>query len=1415
VVGFAEAITRRPMLVIAVWIVVALLAFPLFANLSSVVKEKMYTLPEWSESMKASKLMEKIMGTGQTSVGVIIVDGVNLRDNSTLLKLVRWGKLFNRSVVGHYASKVEAVPVILASVNETLYHAMLTALNASSTNALNLYNTLLSLDKAWNGTLTNITSTARRLNETAKALMQADEGYVKAFHGLYSLAMAVNKTYHGMIMLDKAYADTTKSAAQLLSRVNSTATGLAELDKAYSTLYRSLRTGASKLLVALANRTLVQSISHVIGFTWWQVSRTYDYMNLTGGNYTAYSKLTNLTMVNPQLKPLPRDEAVTVYRAVSSLVERGYSPDAAALNVTLKLLGSTLLPEAQQLAGIVARFWLPALEHAAHRLNATSVTSLYQPPPRHVESQLQVLKLATNISTEVAGTVTAKAEGVAAGILAAQLKAEGLPENVAAELAAAAVNGTLRPADAARAVVELAAARGQVPGNMTSMLASILAAYDPNGSGLLAENRSLALKAAAKIAVRMGAPEEAVEAAVELLEARIPLEDAAKRLAVKLLEEKLPGEAAQLLPLVVKLDPNASGILARNTTLTLEYAARLAQQEAARRGLNITYSIVEMLARMTAKGSLDNGTLRRLALEMVTQQAAKRAGSSAAKTVEGILARYDPNAEGTLVRNETLVPKALYEEAHRKGTPLTFEQFAELVRNPSSARRIAAEIFKKMAVEKAPEQAREVVAELAAIVVEKGPGIKPDEAWSIVENLMLQLAEKKPAASPSLSFSPPKWLTRETVHAAVRIARGEAALEAEALRLSERLLLETIAPKTLEDSVPLMVSRDYTAFVVMVSPLGSTGSERAKNVEETGRLAGRLLGELGIQAKVYVSGEDVLLQQVKSYAMKDAERASRLSELGTFIVLLVILESLFAVLLPYIGIVLGLAVGGAVVYIAASHGIIDFSSHTQSVMITTALGLGADYAGYLVHRFREEYALTGDAREAARRSLKRAGPAIVASALTVMIGFGSLLLAWDISFIRGFGEAIPIAVAATATATLTLVPALLAMVGDKSWFWWPRRPSRERLGRESKLMALLVRHEKIVVAGVLALIAFSAYFYATFKGTHDMKLMLPENAPALKAMDILSDKFEAGITDPIYIVVKLPESLWQSNQSIRLLEQLTEKLKGIDNVATVLTPLQPGGKPVPLSEARKMASHMVSSDGKMVIVQVILSVDPYTRKGVWTIEKVHRVVHEFAEEHGLEVYVGGSPYATLEMDHILKREFYDRVLPAAATLMIVTFTAIFGGFTVSVVALLVIIGAAMTGIMASVLLFQYLAGKQILWFLNIISLAAVMGVGMDYNSFFLARALEEYHKTGDSKEAVVRAAGAVSRFIIGLSLVVTTAYAALLTASNIGMREMGFTLATTVFVAGLMASYLLTPLTVSMLGRHAWWPWGLRRRIEH
>ena len=167
--------------------------------------------------------------------------------------------------------------------------------------------------------------------------------------------------------------------------------------------------------------------------------------------------------------------------------------------------------------------------------------------------------------------------------------------------------------------------------------------------------------------------------------------------------------------------------------------------------------------------------------------------------------------------------------------------------------------------------------------------------------------------------------------------------------------------------------------------------------------------------------------------------------------------------------------------------------------------------------------------------------------------------------------------------------------------------------------------------------------------------------------------------------------------------------------------------------------------------------------------------------------------------------------------MILVFTAIFGSLPASIAALAVIIGSAMLGIAASVIVFQDLLGQGVPWFLHIVAMMAVLGVGMDYNSFFLARALEECRRSGcsDTETPIARAVGAVGLFIIGLAFVVSSAYLSMLAASNVAMRAMGFTLGLTILLAGLMASYLFTPLVIALLGEKAWWPWGGKRRVAH
>jgi len=1412
-----EWITRHPKTVVAAWIVIALLAAPLFASLSKVVKTQQYSLPPSAEASKADKLIEKVKG-GSPGFGLVLVQGVDLHDNDTLLRLARWGSRYNQSLTAKgLAKNPVGVPIMLAKINKTLYETLLENITAAAKQMRQLYSSLDKIENAYKAALENTTRMLKRLNETAAAVAAADRGYAQAYRGLLEAANATLQVAKGLEQLDKAYVNATDRLLEAARRLNETAALLSRLDAAYAGLARNVTAAYQRLLAAYGNRTLLERIAGGLAFAWWQDARTYVIMRAVGGNYSLYAKIANLTGVDPRLAPLPPREAEAVYAAVSRSLNKTGDLDRAALLVAEKQVGEKLPANAKPLVAAIAEAWLAEAKKEAASYNSTSLAALIRVDPRNpkatAEAQLLVLRLARAASEKAVGDVAGNAARLAAQALAEILENKGIPAAYAEKLAESLASGKgVNTTLLARLVVEEAAEKHPELAKLAPLIAKTLVSADPEARGTLAESHEAALGAAEKLLEAMGVPREAAEAAARLLQAGASRREAARE-ALKLLQARLEAEkpeAARLLPVLARYDPEARGLLARDRELLAKAAAEVVAREAAARGARLEPEALEQLARMVlVEGVKPREAARRLALQLVAREAAEKAGKKQAEMLVKILEAYDPEARGLLAENHTLALGAVIGYAKKEGMVPANVSLApglveKLLGNETFLRRYVGEELLRHVLPRVPEEARPVVERFVALLEERGPGLGAEEKWRFVTGAAAEMI----AAKAGL----PRGEAERFSGVAARVARGEEGPEAAARRLAEKLLVERVAPRLLNETRALLVSRRLDGFVVMFTPLGAGRDERAGNTARAASLAEKLLREQGVAySRVLASGSDLLMKEVHEYALRDAEKTSKISETATFIVLLLILESVFAVLMPYVGIVLGLMVGGALVYLAARAGIVTVDSTAHSLMITTALGLGADYAAYLVHRFREEVAKGREQREAAAHALATAGPAILASALTVIIGFGSLLLGWDISFLRGLGETIPITVAATAAASLTLVPALLSLIGGRRWFWWPRRPSRERHAeRESRLMRRLHRHHRVVLAALLAAMLAGGYFYATFKGSHDMKLLLPENAEAMQAFRVLQKDYMPGLTDPVYVAAVLPQSYWNSSQAQRAVAELADSVRSLPGVGKVLAPNATAG--------RLMGGEgMVSRDGRVALLQVILAVDPYSDNGTRIVEEIHDRVHSVAEKLGVEVYVGGAPYATLEMDHLLHQRYYYRILPAASTLMVLVFTLIFGSLPASIAALLVIIGSAMMGIAASVVLFQGVLGKGVPWFLHIVSMMAVMGVGMDYNSFFLARALEECQRLrcSDTEEALAKATGAVGLFVIGLAFVVSSAYLSMLSASNIGMQAMGFTLGVTILLAGVMAGYLFTPLVIAMLGEKAWWPWGMKKKVKH
>ena len=167
---------------------------------------------------------------------------------------------------------------------------------------------------------------------------------------------------------------------------------------------------------------------------------------------------------------------------------------------------------------------------------------------------------------------------------------------------------------------------------------------------------------------------------------------------------------------------------------------------------------------------------------------------------------------------------------------------------------------------------------------------------------------------------------------------------------------------------------------------------------------------------------------------------------GTLAVIIVLLlltyRSPLLWLLPIMSAGVSLTVAQAVIYLLTKHGLV-VNGQSGGILVVLVLGASTDYALLLIARYREELRRHEDRHEAMAIALRRAGPAIIASAGTVIAGMLCLLVA-ESADISGLGPVAAIGIAVGLLAMVTLLPALLVIVGR--WIFWPTA-APVRLGR--------------------------------------------------------------------------------------------------------------------------------------------------------------------------------------------------------------------------------------------------------------------------------------------------------------------------------------------------------------------------------
>jgi RND superfamily putative drug exporter len=556
------------------------------------------------------------------------------------------------------------------------------------------------------------------------------------------------------------------------------------------------------------------------------------------------------------------------------------------------------------------------------------------------------------------------------------------------------------------------------------------------------------------------------------------------------------------------------------------------------------------------------------------------------------------------------------------------------------------------------------------------------------------------------------------------------------------------------------------------------------------------------------------------------------------IVLIFAFGSVLAMGLPIGMAVSGVGAGVALTTLYSNVGTVPSFATTLGAMI--GLGVGIDYALFIVTRYREALHRGRDPLDALTVSMKTAARAVMFAGLTVVLSLAGLLLI-GLPFVAGLGISAAITVLLTMVASVTLLPALLGLAGDRVevtksggliaamlfavglfclgigkplWaagpaliavlvliarFFVPalrtvvERPDPKPVhetGWYRWSQFVQARPWPIALLTVAVLIVMTIPVFSLRLGFSD-EGNFAEDTTTRKAYDLLAEGFGPGFNGPILLAVDL------NGADPTAVAQLTETVTGLDGVAAVFGP-------IPNDPA----------DPQAVVLRLIPTTSPQdeaTEELVMDLRE--RIVPANVAEGTADVYVTGFVAAGIDFSEFLASRtliFFGVVLALSFLLLMIVFRSLLVPLK-AVIMNILSIGAAYGVVIA---LFQWgwgagfvgiPPGGPIEPFIPMMLFAIVFGLSMDYEVFLLSRMKEEYEESGDAVNSVAAGLASTARVITAAAAIMVVVFGSFLLENERSIKIFGSGLAAAVFLDATLVRMLLVPATMQLLGDKNWW----------
>jgi RND superfamily putative drug exporter len=542
--------------------------------------------------------------------------------------------------------------------------------------------------------------------------------------------------------------------------------------------------------------------------------------------------------------------------------------------------------------------------------------------------------------------------------------------------------------------------------------------------------------------------------------------------------------------------------------------------------------------------------------------------------------------------------------------------------------------------------------------------------------------------------------------------------------------------------------------------------------------------------------------------------------LAAIVVLLLTFGSLTAMGLPILTALFGLGTGLAA--IALFTHVVDTPNFSSELAAMIGLGVGIDYALFILTRFREAYRTPGpafgDTRESILQSMDTAGRAVMFAGATVVIALLGMMLL-GVEFLYGVAIAASIGVLLMMFASLTLLPALLTFAGAR--VARPGRRARARAARSAPDAAAIgtghaeggvwqrwsafVQRRPWTIAAISALImlVIAAPALALRLGSSDASND-PNSQTTHRAYELLAEGFGQGFNGPLLVAAKVPNPKHEAAENGVLLTEVPHT--GPTPVERLRSAI--AGTPGVVS----VAPAKLNPDGEVATLTVYPRSSPQAYATTQLVSRLREhVIPLVAARTGMTVYVGGVTAGGVDFAAVLTDKlplFIGVVVALSALLLMIVFRSLVIPLQAAVMNLLSI--SASLGVIVAIFQWGWLGGPlgihqaPVDSFIPVLLFAIVFGLSMDYEVFLVSRMHERWTHTHDHPRAVADGLSLTGRVVTAAAAIMVCVFLSFTLLEGRVIKEFGLSLASAVFLDALVVRCLLLPAVLHLVGRRTW-----------